>query len=220
MATVFTQVGSFVGTKTKETRGLASSQAATAKAEAMSELRDVVATAGNTLKKLYALIAGNRTTHTVADNTAKDALSDLLVGDHVFVTDDGDTRWALYLVTDVSPNEFVKVADPDMMGDQMSAAQIKTLYESNLDTNEFSDAEKNFLGALSSGLASLSTTAKATYVAAINEVYGMADQALSDVSDLGDDVGGLSSRMGDAESAIDDLGTFSDFETVFNLAMA
>lgn len=220
MATVFTQVGSFVGTKTKETRGLAASQAATAKAEAMAELRDGVATAGNTLKKLYALIAGNRTTHTVADNTAKDALSDLLVGDHVFVTDDGDTRWALYLVTDVSPNEFVKVADPDTMGDQMSAAQIKTLYESNLDTNEFSDAEKAFLGALQTGLSSLSTSAKSSYVAAINEVYGMADQALSDVSDLGDDVSGLSSRMGDAESAIDDLGTFSDFETAFNLAMA
>lgn len=220
MATVFTQVGTFVGSKTKETRAQAISQAEAAKNQAISELRDGVATAGNTLKKLYALVAGNRTTHTVADLAARDLLSDLLVGDHAFVVNDGDGRWALYMVTAVSPSEFVKVADPDTMGDQMTAAQIKTLYESNVDTNEFSDEEKTFVIALSTGLASLGTATKASYVAAINEVLGKANQAVSDISYIESDVGGLTTRMGNAETTITGLGTFTDFETAFNTAMA
>jgi len=220
MATVLTQIGTFVGGKTKETRNLAVSEAEAATTAAVTQLRGGVAQAGDTLAKLYALIAGNRTTHTVANITARDALVDLAVGDHVFVEDDGDSGWALYMVTAIGPSDFVKVSDPDTLGEQLSAAQIKSLYEQNMDTNAFTDTQANFLNALSTGLASLSTTAKASYVAAINEVLGIANSAASAASDAQDDADTLDGRLQLVETAQTNLGTFSDFETAFDAALS
>lgn len=94
------------------------------------------------------------TNYTVANNTEKSALTDLTVGDKVFVTDDGDTKWAHYLVTAIvdglgSTSTFEVVMDEDTYLNANTAASIKTAYESNLDTNEFTDAEKAKVGFVS-----------------------------------------------------------------------
>lgn len=57
----------------------------------------------------------------------------------------------LYLVSTItdgngSTSEYVKIADEDLFTNAMSAAAIKTAYESNADTNAFTDAEKSKLG--------------------------------------------------------------------------
>lgn len=88
----------------------------------------------------------------VANITARDAMAagSLTVGDNVFVTDDGDTKWAIYKVTVItdgagSTSTFEKVMDEDVFLNAQSAAAIKATYESNADTNAYTDAEKNKL---------------------------------------------------------------------------
>ena len=104
--------------------------------------------------EVNALISGASQARSVADLTARDALSGLAVSDRVFVSDDGDGKWALYLVSTItdgngSTSEYVKVADEDLFTNAMTATAIKTAYESNADTNEFSDAEKAKLAHIS-----------------------------------------------------------------------
>lgn len=87
------------------------------------------------------------TNYTVADNAGKDTLTGLTVSDKVFVTDDGDGKWAQYWVTAVtdglgSTSTFEVVMDEDTYLNSNSAASIKTTYESNANTNEFNDDEK------------------------------------------------------------------------------
>lgn len=85
------------------------------------------------------------TNYSVADITARDALTGLTVGDLIFVTDDGDTKWAQYKVTaitdgDGSTSTFEKIMDEDIYLNAISASAIKTAYESNADTNALTDA--------------------------------------------------------------------------------
>ncbi len=101
-----------------------------------------------------AMISGAQNGFNVADIPARDALTGLLVSDRVFVEDDGDGKWALYLVTAItngqgSTSTFQKVADQDLFDNAMTASAIKTAYESNADTNAFTDAEKAKLGFIS-----------------------------------------------------------------------
>jgi hypothetical protein len=80
------------------------------------------------------------TNFSVADITERDSLTDLTVGDIVFVADNGDTKWAQYKVTEIDPNVFLKIMDQDIMLNALSEANIKTAYENNADTNAFTDA--------------------------------------------------------------------------------
>jgi len=87
------------------------------------------------------------TNYSVTDHTAKDALIGLVIGDKVFVADDGDTKWAHYLVIDVtdglgSTSTYEVIMDEDTYLNANTAASIKIAYESNADTNAFIDAEK------------------------------------------------------------------------------
>lgn len=84
---------------------------------------------------------------TVDDHTAKDALADLTVGDNVFVVDDGDAKWAIYKVTAVtdgngSTSSFEKIMDQDIYLNAISKETIKTTYESNDNTNAYTDDEQ------------------------------------------------------------------------------
>ena len=107
---------------------------------AKNELLDSVDAAGNTLKKLYNLILSGVAEVTVDDITARNALN-VVSGAHVFVTDDGDGKWALYKATTSGVNAtYVKLSDPDLLNAVLSASQIKTAYESNSDTNAFTNA--------------------------------------------------------------------------------
>ncbi len=104
--------------------------------------------------EVNALISGASQARSVANIAGRDALTDLGVSDRIFVSNDGDGKWALYLVASIttgagSTSEFVKIADEDLFSNAMTASAIKTAYESNANTNEFSDAEKAKLAHIS-----------------------------------------------------------------------
>lgn len=224
MSAILNQIGLFVGNKVNDARLFASSEALAARDAAISTLRGAVPASGDTLEKLYALLSGNRTVHRADDIAGRDALTGVLVGDQVFVEDDGDTRWAIYMVVDatapLSSTSFVKVSDPDLLNEALSAGQIKALYESNIDTNAFTDAEKAYLAALLAGLDSLTTTNKSSYAAAINEVNALAlanqTAITAEVTRATDAEAALDARLTAVETSTTNMGTYADFEAAYN----
>jgi hypothetical protein len=141
--------------------------------------------------EVQSMIAGVDNAHSVADLAARSALSGLKVTDRVFVNDDGDGNWALYIVVSITDgsgatSEYVKVADEDIFSNAMSAAAIKTSYESNADTNAFTDAEKTKLGHISVSQAvnldSMESELASTSAAASN-AQTAANLALSNAAD-------------------------------------
>jgi len=65
--------------------------------------------------------------YTVADISARDALTGLSVGDRVFVTDasseaDVDTGWAIYRLASTSPDVYEKIQEQESMDITVSAA--------------------------------------------------------------------------------------------------
>jgi len=104
--------------------------------------------------EVNSLISGASNARSVASIAARDALSGLSISDRIFVSDDGDSKWALYIVSTITDgngntSEYVKIADEDIFSNAMTAAAIKTAYEGNANTNEFDDAEKAKLGHIS-----------------------------------------------------------------------
>lgn len=91
------------------------------------------------------------TNYTVTNNTEKAALSQLTEGDKIFVTDDGDGKWAQYWVTAITDGQgitstFQLVMDEDTYLNANTKESIKAVYESNLNTNAFTDAEQTKVG--------------------------------------------------------------------------
>lgn len=88
-----------------------------------------------------------------ADITARDALAGLDLADSVFVTDDGDGKWAIYQPSAVNGagngTAWDKLADQDSLTNSITAAGLKTAYESNADTNAYTDADKAKVGFVS-----------------------------------------------------------------------
>jgi len=86
------------------------------------------------------------TNYSVATILERDALTGLDVGDMVFVVDNGDTKWAHYKVGAVDGlgvvTSWILLSDQDSLENSISAASIKTAYESNVDTNAYTDADK------------------------------------------------------------------------------
>ena len=100
------------------------------------------------------LISGADRAKSVADTAGREGLSGLKVGDRVFVSDDGDGKWAIYLVTAITDgggttSTYEKIADEDLFSNAISANAVKAAYESNADTNAFTDAEKTKVGHIS-----------------------------------------------------------------------
>lgn len=125
-----------------------------------NNLSDINASSARTNLGVYsqsqvdALIAGAENAHSVATLTARNALSGLKISDRVFISDDGDGKWALYIVTAVtdglgSSSTFVKIADEDIFNNALSASAVKASYESNANTNVYTDAEKTKVGHIS-----------------------------------------------------------------------
>lgn len=125
-----------------------------------NNLSDVTAGTARTNLDVYSksevqsMVSGADNARSVADLTARAALTDLKVSDRVFVTDDGDGNWALYIVTAItdglgSTSTFEKIADQDLFTNAISSSSIKSSYESNADTNAFTDSEKNKVGQIS-----------------------------------------------------------------------
>jgi hypothetical protein len=104
--------------------------------------------------EVNALISGAEHAKSVADTAGREGLSGLKIGDRIFVADDGDGKWAIYLVTAITDGEgttstYEKIADEDLFSNAISATAVKAAYESNADTNAFSDAEKAKVGHIS-----------------------------------------------------------------------
>lgn len=119
----------------------------------ITALKDGVTGTGDTLQKLYNLILGSFTQVTVANISARNAYNVPQLPFNILVTDDGDTRWALYTATTTGVGAtFLKLSDPDLLNAVMSNAAIKTAYESNSDTNAFTNALLSKLNALDSSL--------------------------------------------------------------------
>ncbi|MCX6231167.1 MAG: hypothetical protein NTZ33_06445 [Bacteroidetes bacterium] len=107
----------------------------------ITNLKDGVATDGDTLQKLYNLILGSFTEIVVDDIAVRDACNITHIPTNVFVKDDGDGNWALYKATSTGVRaNFIKLSDPDLLNAVMSASSIKASYESNPDTNAFTNA--------------------------------------------------------------------------------
>lgn len=92
--------------------------------------------------------------YSVATILERDALVDLTVGDRVLVADDGDLRWATYSVGAVDAvtgavTTWIKIADQDSLENAISATSIKASYESNADTNAFTDVDAAKVGNIS-----------------------------------------------------------------------
>lgn len=132
------------------------------------------------------------TNFNVADIAARDALEDLDVSDRVFVADDGDGKWAMYVPVDVALGTWTKIADQDSLENSISGPAIKAAYESQEDTNVFDDAAKARLEAaiLESAIAQtidaedeeaankvVSSAAVSTYVE--GRIGAMADTAIT-----------------------------------------
>ena len=66
------------------------------------------------------------TNYSVANNTERDALTNLTVGDNVFVSNDDDNKWAIYKVTSTTPT-FVKIMDVDLFLNMLTTEQINKL---------------------------------------------------------------------------------------------
>lgn len=146
---------------------------------AIDDLKDGVPTPGDTLQKLYNLILGSFTEVIVPNIAARDAYNVLHTPTNVFVEDDGDTRWALYKATTTGTNaSYVKLSDPDLLNAVMSAAQIKTAYESNTDTNAFTNALLSKLNGIAAG-----ATANSSDATLLNRANHTGTQAASTITE-------------------------------------
>lgn len=107
----------------------------------IAAILDGVDTPGNTLQKLYNLILASVHEAYVANIAARNAYNVPSLPFSIFVTDDGDGNWAKYQATTTGVGAtYVKISDPDLLNAAMSASAIKAAYESNPNTNAFTNA--------------------------------------------------------------------------------
>lgn len=114
----------------------------------INALKSGVSTEGDTLKKLYDLILSRYSEITVATITERDAYNITKLPTSIFVQDDGDGRWSLYKALTLGVNaSYVKISDPDLLNQTMSASQIAASYESNAGVSRFTTTLKDKLDA-------------------------------------------------------------------------
>ena len=111
-----------------------------------------IATTAFVSSEINAVVLGLNRSFVVEDLQERDALEGLNVGDFVFVADNNDEKWAQYKLINDDPKEFVKIMDQDIMLNALNAPDIKAAYESNADTNAFTDAEQTRLAGLELGV--------------------------------------------------------------------
>lgn len=95
------------------------------------------------IKRSVATIKGLKgTNYTVANHSGRDVLDQLIIEDRVLVLDDGDGKWAIYgpgVINEGKGSNWVKMMDQDVIDNGISPEAIKQSYESNDDTNAFTD---------------------------------------------------------------------------------
>lgn len=111
----------------------------------------------NSIDEVDAKIAAAKlalgTRYIVENISARNALVDLDLADTVFVTNAGDNGWAIYQPGAVDEtgvgSSWITLNDEASFINANSASAIKAAYESNPDTNAFTDAEKDKLALIS-----------------------------------------------------------------------
>ena len=131
-----------------------------------------------------ALVVGAKNAYNVADLTSRNALTGLKLTDRVFVNDDGDGKWALYIVTAIttgtgSTSTFKKIADEDLFTNALTAAAVKAAYESNADTYAFNGAYKGKLDKITVAANVNLDTIKSTADTALNNAANAQSSANS-----------------------------------------
>lgn len=91
------------------------------------------------------------TSYSVADIAERDALTNMDLQDRIFVIDTGSGQWGLYKPHTIdggtgAVTDWTLLADQTSLEATISAPALKTAYESNSDTNAFTDAEKTKVG--------------------------------------------------------------------------
>lgn len=131
------------------------------KASNLSDLTDIavartnldVDSKGEVDAKITAAQLAMGTNFNTENHTTRDAMVDLDVADRVFVEDDGDGKWALYKVGSVDEDgkgtSWIKILDQDSLENSISKESIKVSYESNDNTNAYTDAEQTKVGFVS-----------------------------------------------------------------------
>lgn len=93
------------------------------------------------------------TSYRVADRAERDALTGLTLNDNIRVLDDGDGKWVVYQAGTIDAQgkgtSWDVLMDADTYLNANTAASVKTAYESNADTNAYTDAEQAKLGFVS-----------------------------------------------------------------------
>ncbi len=105
----------------------------------VTEVNEAIAVAGVALG----------TNFNVADIAARDALQDLDLADRVTVQDAGDGKWAIFapaVIEDGVVTSWMLLFNQDKLEAELTAEGVKQLYESNADTNAFTDADVVKLG--------------------------------------------------------------------------
>lgn len=111
---------------------------------------DGVNTSGNTLQKLYNLITSGFAQVNVVNIDARNSYNVPSLPFQIFVQDTGSGYWGLYNAnqTGVSTN-YTLISDYTTFNSVMSASAIKTAYESNSNTNAFTNDDVTKLNSLS-----------------------------------------------------------------------
>ena len=91
------------------------------------------------------------TNFSVATIAQRNTLTNLTIGDNVFVKDAGDGKWVIDRVTALigSVPTFERIMDQDVYLNAISKEAIKASYESNPDTNAYTNIDKTKVGYLS-----------------------------------------------------------------------
>ncbi|WP_295772879.1 hypothetical protein [uncultured Mucilaginibacter sp.] len=113
---------------------------------AINSIKDDVNPQFDTLKKIADAFVGSPVQKSFSSLTERNAFNVSRLPFQAFVTNDGDGKWALYqAISTGSSATYVKISDPDLLNTALSDQQIKAAYERNLDTNVFTNADKEKL---------------------------------------------------------------------------
>lgn len=216
-------------TKIKQITGLSSALATKAadadvvkKANNLSDLNPAAVRANLALysqSEVNSILSGTTHAYSVADLAARSALAGLKATDRVFVSNDGDGKWALYIVSAItnglgSTSTFRKIADEDIFANALTAEAVKTAYESNANTNAFSNTYKGKLDNI--------TIASAINIDAVRDQaqdgFDQANNAMSIAQDAMNAANGKANVFFEAKETFDGLNAEPDMEFQINVA--
>lgn len=126
--------------------------------------------------------------------TELEAVTDLKDLERIFISDDGDNKWAMYVVVENPDGTYTnatlqRIADQDIFENAMSSTAVKSSYESNPDTNAFTDSHKAIVDKFTSNDSSIINiddlqTLADNAMAKAQLADGKADNALDGVANL------------------------------------